>query len=200
MSLPAYAEDERFEDAALSDTDLEGAEFEGCRFERCRFDSVRFRRCRFEDCDFVDCDFVTCKWPESGLREVRFEGGRLMGIDWTGVRPFGLDLRFTGCRMDHSVFYALPLAGARFERCRLREVDFSHADLTRAVFADSDLGGASLRHANLTGADLSAARGAQVEPETCTLKNTRVAVDAVLPVLAALGLDCPELKALAGVE
>lgn len=200
MSLPAFAEERTFTEHRLKDAAIEGAEFVGCRFERCHFEAVRFRRCRFEDCAFVDCDFVACKWLDTGLHGVRFEGGRLMGIDWTGVRPFGLDLGFARCRLDHSVFYELRLTGVRFEGCRMHEVDFSHADLTRAVFADCDLSGALLRHANLTCADFSSARGVHVEPDQSVLNKTRIAIETVLPVLSSLGLECPDLNALVASE
>lgn len=198
MTLPRDAEDADFEGLELADETVDGHAYERCRFVRCRFENVRFRKTRFEECQFVDCEFVACRFDDTALREARFEGGRLMGVDWTGARPFGLEMAFDGCRLDHSVFFELKLTGVSFERCRMHEVDFGHCDLRKARFVECDLRGANLRHTDLSRADLSTARGVRVQPEICTLDQTRLSLEAVAPLVADLGIDCPELTALLG--
>lgn len=196
MIFPPESLDETFEELEVAHDALDGLRFERCRFVRCRFDTVRFRGCRFEECVFEDCDLVACKWPDAALVDVQFERGRVMGADFTGLRPFGLEVRFTGCRMDHSVFAEIGLRKTRFLDCSLREVDFGGCDLRDVVMKGSDLSGASIRRADLRGADLRGARGCRVDHETCKVGKTKVDADTGLLVLEAIGFDCPELDAM----
>lgn len=185
--------DRTFTEVNLESTRLTGLQFDQCRFVRCRFTDVRFARCRFEGCVFEDCEFVACAWPDTALREVRFERGRLMGVDWTPVRPFGFEIACVDCRMDHSVFFEVDLRHARFERCGLREADFSRADVRGVRFDDCDLTAAVFRHTRLEKTDFSGSRGCAIDVATCRVAETVVAADTALGVLESLGLRCPDL-------
>jgi len=92
MDAQRLAQEDFFENETFTDLDLQRAdpgqkEFYRCTFQRCQLQESRWKGTRLEACVFTDCDLSRALLQHTGLREVRFEGSKLMGIDWTSVSP-----------------------------------------------------------------------------------------------------------------
>jgi fluoroquinolone resistance protein len=183
-----------FEDLERCDQVVRGAVFEGCRFVGCRLEELSLLDCRFLDCRFEGCDLVGVKLAGSTMIDVRFRGGRAMGVDWSSLRTLMLGLGFEGVRMDYASFSGLPLLGTVFRDCGLREAAFLSCDLSRASFTGCDLAGARLQDCDLVGTDLSGARGCEIHAGSCRTRATKVELGTALHQLAQLGVHCPELE------
>jgi len=185
--------DRVFEGVELVDTTLRGASYERCTFRRCRVEASRLVDCRFTDCTFEHSELINVRLPDCSLVEVRFHGGRAMGVDFSGLRDLVLSVSFEEVALDYANFSGLPLKKTVFQDCRLREASFSQCDLSGATFAGCDLSGAVIRHAKLVQTDFEGAQGVALDASTCTLRFTRVDADTALLLLRDLGVRCDEL-------
>jgi fluoroquinolone resistance protein len=193
LTLQGEHSNTRFESLELSSTTIHGASYEGCRFAGCQLEGLHFRDCRFVDCLFESCNLVTIGLTGSTMLDVRFSGGRAMGVDWVGLRRLTLALRFENVRMDYANFTGMPLQRTLFEGCSLRGAAFTEADISHARFTGSDLQDATIRHAKLLGTDLRGTRGCHFDATTCATGKTLVDVDTAVTLLHALGVRCPDL-------
>lgn len=80
--------DDLIEGKAFRDLDFRGSEisekvFRDCTFTNVIFAEARLRECRFEDCVVGLSDWTMAKVYGTAMRGVKFEGSKLMGIDWS---------------------------------------------------------------------------------------------------------------------
>jgi len=135
--------DDLMEGKAFRDLDFRGREisdkvFRDCTFTNAVFADVRLRECRFEDCVVGLSDWTMAKVYGTAMRGVKFEGSKLMGIDWSdGHRS--LDATFKECVLDYCSFVRIDLRKSVFKDCRMLEVNFTEANLTEADFSGSNL-------------------------------------------------------------
>ena len=125
------------------------------------------------DCAFRGCRFVDC---------------RLSGINWTVTQSLE-NPQFTECVLDDANFSEMSLVGAEWINCRARTVDFSQCDLERASFRGSQLRGAMFASARLHSTNFEGAVDVELDPETVRLSKTRLEVDAVVRLVAQLGVE-----------
>ncbi len=175
-----------------------GAEYERVRFQRCALTGARFVGCHLDEVTFVNCELTTASFMNSTLRDVKFVGCRMMGINWTNVRPLTFSVRFEQCRLDNSTFSGMKLKGLHCIDCGLTGVDFSSCDLTSSRFPKCDMVGAILRHATLIQADLTGTRGCFFDVRTCKMRGTRIGIEMAAQMVRDLGMVCPELDQLFG--
>ena len=182
-----------FEAVESAGVEITAAEFRECRFAHCSFSETVFRACVFDDCEFVECDLSLVKLPHSLFSTTRFEGSKIIGVNWTDARwataRLWQPVRFEKCIIDHSTFLGLDLKGATFLECTAKDVDFRESDLTKADLTGCDLSGALFGGTNLTGADLRGARNYRIDPGGNTLKGARFSLPEAMSLLAGLDIE-----------
>lgn len=88
---------EKFENIDFSEKILRNREFYKCEFVRCNFMKSDLRGNSFEDCNFKDCNFSMTDIDGLGLRNVKFSGSKLLGIDFTRCNEFIFSFEFDNC-------------------------------------------------------------------------------------------------------
>jgi uncharacterized protein YjbI with pentapeptide repeats len=166
---------------------LGGKEFYRCVFENCHLQESSWKNSKLEACVFRGCDLTRASLHQAGLRGVRFEGSKLMGIDWSHVSPHP-ELAFIDCNLRYASFVRINLRKASFERCAAREANFLDADLTDCDFTGTDLAGSNFQGCTLTGTDFRGASGCYFDPARNRVKKTRVPVETAVLLAQSLGL------------
>lgn len=192
MDAQRLAEEDSFENETFTDLDLQGAhlgqkEFYRCTFQRCQLQESRWKQSKLEACVFSACDLSRAELQQTALRDVRFEGSKLMGIDWTNVSP-NPELAFDNCVLRYTSFVGLSLRRTAFLRCSALEANFFDLDLTEADFSGTDLTGSNFRGCNLTKTDFSTAVGAFLDPANNRVKATHVPVETAVLLAQSLGM------------
>jgi fluoroquinolone resistance protein len=186
-------EEDSFENETFASLDLQGANLSGKEFYRCTFQSAhlqesRWKESKLEACVFRGCDLTRAQLAHTALRDVRFEGSKLMGIDWSVISP-NPELAFDECNLRYCSFVGLSMRQTVFARCTALEVNFIDVDLSDADFTGTDLSGSNFRGCTLTRADFQGARGVFIDPATRNrLKATRVPVETAVLVAQTLGM------------
>lgn len=192
MTDDPFAERDVFSEETFSGLTLAGPEprsrrFEECRFVECKISGSAFRVGSFLHCVFENCDLSN--WQVEGLRfiNVRFKGSKLVGFDWTRVKPDPLtSVNFEDCALDYSDFSRFRLKDGLLKGCSVREVNFERTDLTGADCRDSDFTGSAFSNTNLTKADFRGARGYGIDARTNRLKGAKFSLPDALGLLEAL--------------
>jgi uncharacterized protein YjbI with pentapeptide repeats len=180
-------EGETFVGLDLQHAALAEKEFFRCTFENCLLQESRWKRSRLEACVLRGCDLTRAAFPETGLRGVRFEKSKLMGIDFTPVSS-NPELSFEDCDLRYASFSELNLRQATFLRCVAREANFLQVDLSDADFAGTELLGANFTGCSLTRTDFRLATGLALDPRRNSVKDTQVAVEAAVALAHGMGL------------
>jgi uncharacterized protein YjbI with pentapeptide repeats len=127
----------------------------------------------FEKCSFIDCDLSNVKVNKVDFQNIRFVRCKMLGIAFTNVNPFLLELHAEHSTLDFCNFYNLPLKKSSFQHCRLKEVDFSQAILSEVSFQGSDLLGAVFDRSQLEKADFREAFNFRISPEINSIKGAK---------------------------
>ncbi len=177
-----------FTNLTLPRARLERVELDECVFERCSFTESTFYRCKLTACRFVRCDLSLLQVPNCLLTEVRFEGSKAIGIDWTkaGTTEAArvmMSLSFDECVLDYASFFGLSLRSGTLTRCSAKEADFAEADLRGAACAGTDFAGAKFLHTNLEGADFTGATGYAIDPTANRMKGARFSLPEAVSLL-----------------
>lgn len=153
----------------LSDLTFRQTRFARCQFTDCNFSGAAFYGCTFEDCAFPGCRFPVSFWKDAALSGCKAEGGDFRKA------------RFKDCALDRLRLRWANLTGVLWERCALTDcdlkesgcqelrvvkttlqtVDFTRADLFRAVLKGTDLSGCTLDGVTLS-ASCQELRGARI--------------------------------------
>ncbi|WP_244238307.1 pentapeptide repeat-containing protein [Corallococcus terminator] len=180
-------ERETFGELDLQGIDLSGKEFYRCTFEDCQLQEVRWKDSLLEACGFRGSNLTRANFNAIRLRDVRFEGSKLMGIDWTGVSA-NPEVNFEECGLPYSSFVGLSLRQTSFVRCVAREANFFDTDLTDADFTGADLTGSNFRGCTLTRTDFSGATGLLLDPARNKMKDTRIPNETAMSLAHSLGM------------
>ena len=184
--------DDLAEGKVFRDIDLRGGQISDRVFRECTFSNVtlaevRLRDCRFEDCIVRLSDWTMAKVYGTALRGVKFEGSKLMGIDWSdGHRS--LDASFKECVLDYCSFARIDLRKCTFKDCRMLEVNFSEANLTESDFSGSSLDRSRFQRTNLSRANLTGASNLLFNPTDNKVKGAVISLDAAVGIVAAMGM------------
>lgn len=192
MSQTRLLEEEAFENQTFTGLDLQrgalgGKEFYRCVFENCLFQESNWKSSKLEACVFRGCDLTRAKLPQTALRGVKFEGSKLMGVDFSAVSPHP-ELAFTECNLRYASFVRINLRKTAFLRCAAREANFLEVDLTDAEFSGTELTGSNLQGCTLTNTDFRRATGLFFEPARNKVKKTRVPVETAVLLAQSQGL------------
>jgi len=195
QSQTDYA-DQCFTRIDLERSELVSCQFHHCEFVRCSLVETIFRDCRLVDCIFREYDLSLIQAPGTSFSAVRFEGSKVIGVDWTradwtGVK-LGNPIAFSKCAISHSTFIGLSLAKLQLVDCVATDVDFREADLSQADFAGTDLHESLFSNTNLTGADLSCARNYHIAPGRNVLTGAKFSLPEAMSLLYNLDIDLLE--------
>lgn len=171
--------------------ELRDTDFEECRFERLSLEKARLSGVSFEECTFVGVDLSMCALLDVRFAECEMRESKALGVSWLGARGGGLvtsSLRVVDSRLDYSSFAGADVRGMSFERCSMREVDFTGADCRGVVLRDCDLSGARLVGTDLREASLVGSAGWAMEVASCRLAGLELDATTALDVVAALGI------------
>lgn len=184
--------DDTIEGRTFRDLDLRGEEVSEKVFRDCTFSNVilaeaKLRECRFEDCVVGLSDWTMAKVYGTAMRGVKFEGCKLMGIDWSdGHRS--IDASFKECVLDYCAFVKIDLRKSAFKDCRMLEVNFTEANLTEADFSGSNLDRCQFHQTNLVRADLAGAANVRLDPTKNKVKGAILSLDAAVAIVATMGM------------
>ena len=180
-----------FKKASLEQGRLVSTEFYDCTFNGCSFVETTFQNCRFVNCVFRDCDLSLMQVPDCSFTATRFEGSKVIGVNWTRAHWPATRLResigFSECAISHSTFIGLKMPRIQIRDCVAMNVDFREASLVGANFAGTDLSESLFLATDLTGADLSRARNYQIDPSQNVVTKARFALPEAMSLL--YGLD-----------
>jgi len=166
--------------------------FEHCTFSHCSFSETRFEFCTFRECVFTDCDLRLVHVKGSSFSNVQFLKSEVGYVDWTeGVRAKeGLlhALHFSECNLSYCTFISLTVKKFSAIKCIAHDVDFSDADLTKAIFTGTDFAESRFVNTNLTEADFTSAINYAISPLVNKLKKAKFSLPQALSLLAALDI------------
>jgi fluoroquinolone resistance protein len=193
ISSQSHYSDQVFADVVWERREqLVSSEFHDCTFVRCRLVETVFRSCRFLNCTFCDCDLSLAQVPDSVFSGTKFEGSRIVGVDWTRADWSAIGLRgpigFDRCAISHSTFIGLKLRRIRIRNSVAVNVDFREADLSLADFAGTDLSESLFSSTDLTKADLSRARNYHIDPGRNVLKQAKFSLPEAMSLLYSMDI------------
>ncbi|WP_164016792.1 pentapeptide repeat-containing protein [Pyxidicoccus trucidator] len=188
LAQEAYFENETFAELELQGCDLSEKEFYRCTFQRTQLQESRWRNSVLEACVFISCDLTRAQLKATGLRGVRFEGSKLMGVDFTDVSA-NPEVAFEDCVLRYASFVGLSLRKTEFLRCTALEANFFDLDLTEADFSGTTLTGSNFRGCTLTKTNFSQVSGLFLDPARNRVKGTRVPVETAVSLAQSLGMQ-----------
>jgi fluoroquinolone resistance protein len=145
---------------------VKGTEFQDCTFKNCDFSNSVFSNNKFLDCIFEDCNLSMMKLSGSTLSNAEFKNCKILGVIFSECQDFLFSVSFYACILDYASFMHKKMPKTRFNKCSLKEVNFSNTD-------QSDLSAAVFNGTDLTSANFTTAYHYAIEPE---LNNIRKAV------------------------
>ncbi len=164
------------------------SQFEDCSFKNCDLTAVNFLGCDFSNTTFEGCNFSMIKLGYIGLDKVHFIGCKMVGSDFSNVKDFLFNARFTECILDYAAFMKKKNRKGRFDKCSLKGADFSEADLTEATFNQCDLSSTVFMNTVLNGANFSTAFNYTIDPDRNALKKAKFSADGLAGLLAKYGI------------
>ena len=138
---------------------------------------------QFIECLFVECNFSLSRIKNTGLKGVHFEKCKLVGLNFSEVDPFLLNLKFTDCHLNLASFYKLKLKNITFKNCTLNEIDFVQTDLSDAIFDNCDFKLAVFDNTNLEKTDFSSSYNYSIDPEKNNIKKAKFSKDGLSGLL-----------------
>lgn len=163
-------------------------ELEQCRFADCDLGEADLRNLRFIDCQFERCNLALAKVGNAGFQNVQFIECKLTGLQFTACRDMLFEVQFERCKLDYASFFGKKMPRTPFVQCSLREVDFTNADLTEAVFQESTLDRALFNDTQLGGADFTTASGFVIDPALNPMRKAKFSLEGLPGLLAQCGL------------
>jgi fluoroquinolone resistance protein len=189
-------EQRSFKNLTLDGEEIRGKVFEECHFKDCSFHETGFIACTFTDCTFTHCDMNLMQVKSSRFRNVDFTHCQLSGVNWSAAAPAMISnqaaLKFTSCGLNYSTFIVTKYRGMVIRDCAARDVDFSDADLQKAIFCGTDLTSSRFVNTDLTGADFRGAHNYIIPPEFNKIKGAYFSLPDAIGLLYGLDIHLDE--------
>lgn len=161
--------------------------FEESVFKNCQFSETQFKRCTFRDCQFENCDLSLITVEYSSFLRSKFEGSKLIGINWAKVSRLQR-IEFRDCNMSYATFMELDLQHIVMSHCLAKETTFAETNLSNANFAHTDFSDCRFVRTNLTQADFRGARNYFIPVEQNILKKTKFSLPEAVSLLDGLDI------------
>ena len=84
----ALHQNKTFDTIDYSDQKLSDNEFVNCEFINCNFSKSDFSSIDFLDCTFKNCNLSLSVLRNTGLKNIKFIGCKLMGLDFSASNSF----------------------------------------------------------------------------------------------------------------
>lgn len=167
---------------------LQSGEYEDCMFQKAELESQDLTGCKFVDCVFEDSNLSLATLKNTSFQKVHFKNCKLQGLHFEYCNPFLFEVSFEACQLNLSSFYKIKTKGTRFSHCNLREVDFSEADFTLAIFDYCDLQGAIFDQSILEKADFRLAESFEINPSINRMKKAKFASNNIHGLISHLDI------------
>lgn len=190
-------ETQTFKDLDLDGEEVRGKTFDECSFKDCSFNETHFIACTFTDCTFEDCDLSLMHVQGCRFSNISYTQCQISGVNWSAAAPAMLSnqaaLKFNSCGLNYSTFIVTKLRGLVMRDCSARDVDFSDADLQKAIFCGTDLTNCRFVNTDLTGADFRGARNYIIPPEFNKIKDAHFSLPDAIGLLYGLDIHLDEV-------
>ena len=123
------------------------------------------------------------------FQQVVFKECKLLGMDFSPCSEMLFHVRFEQCALDHSVLAGRRMPKTHFQKCSMKGVDLSGADLSEAVLDHCDLQDAVFDRTDLRNADLTSALHMHLDPDNNRIKGARFSVHGALDLLSKYGIE-----------
>ncbi|MGF1922755.1 MAG: pentapeptide repeat-containing protein [Bacteroidia bacterium] len=183
-----YYVGKQFERSALPVRGTKETQFEDCTFKNCDLTEFNFTGCDFTNTTFEECNFSMLKLGYIGLDKVDFKGCKMVGADFSNVKDFLFNARFTNCILDYAAFMKKKNRKGFFSSCSLKGADFSETDLTDTQFERCDLTATVFMNTILNGANFATSFNFTIDPERNSLKKAKFSADGLAGLLTKYGI------------
>jgi uncharacterized protein YjbI with pentapeptide repeats len=179
----AYIHDKTFEKNEFTHDPPVNGEYENCFFDKCNFAGIDLSKFKLIDCTFNNCNLSLIKLNNAILRDVKFKGSKMLGVDFQNCKEFGLSFPFDCCLLNNSSFYKTKIIKTVFKNSQLKEADFTETDLAGSVFDNCDLGQAVFDRTILSGADFRTSYNYSIDPSNNKIKKAKFSIYGVSGLL-----------------
>ncbi|PUZ20939.1 Pentapeptide repeat-containing protein [Chitinophaga costaii] len=161
---------------------LPDSEFEFTEFRNCIFSSLT--NLTFIDCRFTACNLGNAVVKNTKLQLVRFSDCKLIGINFSEARDFGLELHFHQCALQYAGFGRMKLHQSVFQDCKLQGANFAMANISKAIMTHCDFDQAVFSDTNLSGMDFSTNYNFVIHPVSNNVRRAKFSRHTVEGLLA----------------
>jgi uncharacterized protein YjbI with pentapeptide repeats len=127
-------QDQQFENIDYSSDGLPKGEYENCIFKNCNFSNTNLSNYTFIDSSFENSNLSLVKINNTIIRDIKFKGCKMIGMQFCDANAFGLAFSFEDCILTNASFYKTKIKKTSFLNSKLNEVDFTETDLTRSTY------------------------------------------------------------------
>lgn len=152
---------------------LAKGEYDNCVFKNCDLANANLSESLFIECTFIDTNLSLAQLGKTLFRDVQFQACKMWGLHFEHANPFGLEVRFDSCSLNHSSFFQVKIKKTLFRNTQLHEVDFTECDLSGAVFDLCDLHRAVFDNTLLEKADFRTSFNYSIDPAVNKIKKAR---------------------------
>ncbi len=139
------------------------------------------------DCSFDSCNLSNAKLMGVSLRNTLFANSKLVGVNFSTIHS-QMGLKFENCALDYAIFQDLKLESISFQKCSLKNSDFSSSFLRHSEFLESNLDSASFNNCNLENADFRGALNYHIDIHHTFIKGAVFSSPEVLALLSSFDI------------
>ncbi|WP_229363575.1 pentapeptide repeat-containing protein [Flectobacillus sp. BAB-3569] len=89
--------------------ELPKGEYENCSFNHCDLSNKNLSGFKFTDCRFVGCNMSLAAINNTAFQGVTFKDCKSLGLRFDTCNPFGFEVSFEGCQLNHASFFKTKL-------------------------------------------------------------------------------------------
>ena len=167
---------------------LSEGEYIHCSFVGMDFSGESFKSSKIIDCSFKSCNLSNIELTNATVMNTEFDNCKLVGTNWTSVNRVSHP-RFTACLLDFSIMQDLDLTKVEFEKCSLKDVDFSGAKLNLSHFKEANLENAVFNQCDLQQANFIDAVNYWIDPRYNKLKGAKFSMPNAITLFEAMGIE-----------
>jgi fluoroquinolone resistance protein len=191
---PTYIEDKKFEQIDFTENGLPIGEYENCSFINCNFSNTDFSGIKFSLSEFINCNLSLVKLTKTAFRDIKFKECKMVGLQFDQCNPFGLEISFDHCSLNHASFYQTKLKKTIFKNSSLHEVDFTQCDLSHSIFDTCDFTMATFENTIIEKADFTTSINYSINPEINKIKKAKFSLSAIAGLLDKYDIEIDRTK------
>jgi hypothetical protein len=162
--------------------------FEEDIFEGLDLDRTQLLDINFEACEFKSCKFNNINLNGSKLQNVLFEDCKFVGVDFSVISKFLIEINFNYSVLEICNFHGLKLTDIGFSNSALKECDFDNCNLQKVSFHETALPGTSFINCDLRQSDFRTASNFYFDLGLNKVKGAAFSQPEVLSFLSPFGL------------